>query len=604
MSRISIYPNIREVKDGYVISVNTALKRIKEGNSKELLLQIKKAKTKKEKNSLKSNLPSVTFSGVFSERKDDCLTEPSNFMVLDFDDVKDVEAKKKELAASSYIYACWVSPSGNGVKALVKIGDHTRFEDHFKEIEKEFKGLDPSGKNISRVCYESYDPDIYINESAKIFSKLPQEGYQVKNWESVNQALRKIEDSVDGEKHNVRIRIAYLFGGWVAAREMTYDDAIKLLSQAVLKNTSDANMAMKDIEDSLAAGMKKPCTITEERDILDMRVGVGRLWVNMGEVEEEILEFQRNGYQKGNSIGFNNSDDLISFIEGGVTYMYGAPYSGKSNLTHEICINLSEKYGWNWVLLTPETGSVAQVYGELTSIKSRKSFVGGGSTNPEHSRFIRDHFVVIDTRGMEFYMKDFYTQVEGIERELGKKIHGTVIDPHNYLDFDLRLREDRAIGKDLDLMLSDARDNKRHNILVTHVRDQQLRFVKNSQGIAESSYYPVASPREIQYGQIFFRKGMQMMSVWRPIDTDGNPLRDNEGNEYDLNETHVHVQKSKPKGIGKTGMFRLWYDSEKNRYYEKTLNGLRSYAFGNTEQMKPLEVRDMSFEKIELPKED
>jgi len=604
MSRISIYPNIREIKNGYVISVDTALKRIKEGNSKDLLVEILKAKTKKEKNSLKSNLPSVTFSGVFSERKDECLVEASGFLVLDFDDISNVEAKKKELAANSYIYACWVSPSGNGVKALVKIADYTRFQDHFKELEKEFKGVDPSGKNISRVCYESYDPDMYINKDSKIFSKLPQEGYQVKNWDSVNRALRKIEDSIDGEKHNVRIRVAYLFGGWVASRELTYDDAIKLLTQSVLKNTDDPEAAIKDIEDSLAAGMKKPCSISEERSILDMRVGVGRLWVSMSDVEQEILEFQKKGYEKGKTIGFIACEDLISFIEGGTTYIYGAPYSGKSNFTHEICVNLSERYGWNWVLLSPETGNVAQVYAELTSIKSRKSFVGGGVINPEDARFIRDHFIVIDTKGAEFYMKDFYTQVEGVERELNIKIHGTVIDPHNYLDFDLKLREDRAIGKDLDLMLADARDNKRHNILVTHVRDQQLRMVKNSQGIAETSYYPAASPREIQYGQIFFRKGMQMLSVWRPLDIDGNPLLDSKGCSYDLNETHVYVQKSKPKGIGKTGMFRLWYDSDKNRYYEKSLNGNRSYAFGEIEQEVYLSVKDETFEDVYVPEEN
>lgn len=582
MSQVTIYKNIKEVKEGYAINLSSALQRIKKGNSKELLLEIRKAKTKKEKNALKANLPSVTFAGTFKERNDHSLITASGFMVLDFDEVKSVEAKKRELANSSFIYSCWESPSGNGVKALVKIGDPSKFQEYFKEIEKEFKGVDPSGKNISRVCYESYDPELYINESSETFTRLPkqQDSYQVKDWDSVNMALRKIEDSIEGEKHNVRVKIAYLFGGWVSGGEMTYQDALKLLTQSVLKNTEDPQAAIKDIEDSLREGMKKPCTMREKQEILAMRVGVGRLWVTMDEVADEVLEFQRNGYQKGKDIGFSSCEDYISFLEGATTYIYGAPYSGKSNFTHEICIALSEQYGWKWVMLTPETGTVAQAYGEIMSIKAAKSFVGGGVSDPEVAKFVRDHFILLETGGKEFYLKDFYTQVEAIEREKGIKVNGTVVDPHNYLDFDLNLREDRAIGKDLDLMTADARINSRHNILVTHVRDQQLRFVKNASGMVEASYYPMASMREIQFGQIFSKKGFQLISVWRPLDTDGNPLKDEMGASYDVNETHFGVQKSKPKGIGKTGKFKLWYDANKNRYYEKALNGEPQYAFG------------------------
>ena len=580
--KISVYENIKEVKNGYTITVKTALDRIKTGKSKELLLDIRKAKTKKEKNALKANLPSVTFSGTFTERNDESLKEASGYMVLDFDDVKSVEAKKKELSNNSYVFACWESPSGNGVKALIKIANPKKFKEHFKEVEKEFKGIDPSGKNISRVCYESFDPDIYINQNAKVFSKVPQQdGYTVKNWDSVNKALRKIEDSIEGEKHDVRIRISYLFGGWVASGEMTYDDAHRLLINAVLKNTEDPELAIKDVEDSLREGMKSPCSMTKQNEILSMRVGVGKLWVTMTDVAKEVEEFQRKGYERGESCGFSSADDYISFLPSAVTYIYGAPYSGKSNFTHEVCMNLSESKGWKWVLLTPETGTPAQVYGELMSIKAKKSFVAGGVVDQEAARFVRDHFIVLDTKGAEFYLKDFCNQVEGIERELNIKINGTVIDPHNYLDFDLNLREDRAIGKDLDLMLADARKNARHNILVTHVRDQQLRFIKDNQGQVSRSYYPAASPREIQYGQIFFRKGMQMISAWRPLDIEGEPLPDSTGVDYDSNETHFIVHKSKPKGIGKTGTFKLWYDVDKNRYYEKAANGEPKYAFGN-----------------------
>ena len=65
----------------------------------------------------KLELPVVCFSGEFSSRSDDALFEHSGFIVLDFDHV-DVDATKKALGTDDFIYSCWTSPSGNGVKAL------------------------------------------------------------------------------------------------------------------------------------------------------------------------------------------------------------------------------------------------------------------------------------------------------------------------------------------------------------------------------------------------------------------------------------------------------------------------------------------------------
>jgi hypothetical protein len=66
------------------------------------------------------HLPSVCFSGIFNgERKDELIVSHSGFIVLEFDDVDDVETLKHELIAKEFIKATWVSPSGNGVKALV-----------------------------------------------------------------------------------------------------------------------------------------------------------------------------------------------------------------------------------------------------------------------------------------------------------------------------------------------------------------------------------------------------------------------------------------------------------------------------------------------------
>ena len=88
------------------------------------------------------------------------MIEHSGFIVLDFDDVSELRDKQTEIISQKFVYACWVSPSGNGLKALIKIADGSKHREHFQSLQEVFPEIDRSGINQSRVCYESYDPEI------------------------------------------------------------------------------------------------------------------------------------------------------------------------------------------------------------------------------------------------------------------------------------------------------------------------------------------------------------------------------------------------------------------------------------------------------------
>src|SRR5690606_29075126 len=64
-----------------------------------------------------------------------------------------------------------ISPSGNGVKAIVKIP--ASIKDHKKYYEALCETfdtkLDTKTKDVSRVCYESFDPELFINHNSKIW---------------------------------------------------------------------------------------------------------------------------------------------------------------------------------------------------------------------------------------------------------------------------------------------------------------------------------------------------------------------------------------------------------------------------------------------------
>ena len=168
---VSIFKSVKDTKNPYNRDVFICLDRIKKGKSKEKVLEYRNTLNP----SIKDNLPGFCFSGTFSHRKESGLIEHSGLVILDFDkydEVGAVEKKKKELMQDPFVFAAFISPSGVGLKVLIKIpaskDDHKLYYNAI--YEKYFDGhLDKSGKDVSRFCFESYDPEIYINKDSLVW---------------------------------------------------------------------------------------------------------------------------------------------------------------------------------------------------------------------------------------------------------------------------------------------------------------------------------------------------------------------------------------------------------------------------------------------------
>ncbi len=181
---ITIFKNIKETSTPYYRDVKVVLDRIKNGSSKERVKLIRQEKDKSNRNKLKQDLPAVCFSGTFSKRADTGLQDHSGLICLDFDGYKtkkDLMSDKDHLSKNKYVYSVFVSPSGNGLKALVKIPkDSDNHVGYFRELEEYFQSeyFDKACKNISRVCYESYDPLIHVNETSSLWDKIAEHEYR------------------------------------------------------------------------------------------------------------------------------------------------------------------------------------------------------------------------------------------------------------------------------------------------------------------------------------------------------------------------------------------------------------------------------------------
>jgi len=182
---VTIFQNIRDTDTPFFRDVHVILDRIKDGAgaTKDLVKKIRLEKNKPERQELKKQLPAICFSGTFNKRTDASLIEHSGLICLDFDGYtkqKELLQDKENLSKNKYVYSVFISPSGNGLKVLVKIpADAENHTMYFNSLEKYFNSpyFDKTSKNLSRVCYESYDPLIAINENSSIWDKIEEPEY-------------------------------------------------------------------------------------------------------------------------------------------------------------------------------------------------------------------------------------------------------------------------------------------------------------------------------------------------------------------------------------------------------------------------------------------
>lgn len=317
------------------------------------------------------------------------------------------------------------------------------------------------------------------------------------------------------------------------------------------------------------------------------------MYKKLDDVKDALHLYRANGVQRGYSIGWKWEMLPLTIKKGSTTYLGAAPHSGKTELIFEILINLSCIHGLKHAIFSPETGTPEEVYAELCHKYIGKSYVNNEWAMSEREReraeyFISQHFIVVDPVDEDLTITQFYSLVDEIENDFGR-IDTTLIDPWNELTEELIPedlgREDKYLSRILGYCRKNARKTDRHNFVVNHVRDQATR--KQDQLV----YFPMPSARDMAGGQVWFRKGMLMLMSWRPPQ---GYLH--EGRPAEPNELHLKIAKSKPKGVSQNGIYEMYYDIEKQKYYLK-YDGKRIYADRGEHNMEEVAQREEPIKK-------
>lgn len=171
--KISLFQSVRSQTPS-TTDLSSILKSIKDGQYEELVTSIRNGgKRGKE---LKQKLPAFTVSGYCTgQRLMSNLKGYNSLIQLDYDDVDQPRELKEKLTKLQSTYCAFISPSGKGLKVFVHVLCNEKSHDitfkKVREVYDDFAQLDSdsSVSDILRLCFVSYDPDIYINADASPF---------------------------------------------------------------------------------------------------------------------------------------------------------------------------------------------------------------------------------------------------------------------------------------------------------------------------------------------------------------------------------------------------------------------------------------------------
>lgn len=180
--RVSLFKRITDVKNPIDYNLDDILEIIRTGTEfdlKKKVQDVRNAKDKDEKDSMKIRIPAATVNGTFESKNKNCLLVYSSYTALDFDHIPEDEMSEfiDNLKKSPHVYAGFRTSSGEGYKAII-LHDNLEplYHDDLYEQLLEYYNCevkDTSTRDLARGNYLSYDPDLWINADAVPFHFVP-----------------------------------------------------------------------------------------------------------------------------------------------------------------------------------------------------------------------------------------------------------------------------------------------------------------------------------------------------------------------------------------------------------------------------------------------
>jgi hypothetical protein len=427
---VTVFSKITDVENPFYKEVDEVLQSFKDGSNKSKIDAIRLETDKEKRNIAKAKLVSVCFSGEFSRRSAKNIVQHSGFACLDFDDVEDAVCLRDSLQDNEYIYSAFISPSGNGVKALVKVPkDIANYKKYYEAICETFDSkLDTKTKDISRVCYESYDPDLFINHNSKewVLMKEYTEVTRKNNYPEyfqIKDTTKKVDVIVKwfnkkftlnaGERNNNLYKLAC----GLNRAGLSNTEALQMFT-----NFYSAGLTQSELEAIIKSAYKN----THEFDSLtlvdDNKVREAQEVLKKG-VSKAKKQFRKEGLTDSDIedvIDFDFEDDFLIF--------WDTDKNGKLSLNDYKFKLFLENRGFYKVQLNEKEFTFVKVYNNIINEVNEVQI----------KDFVLNHVVEVDMNVYNFFAKSTTKFSEGYLNQLATKDLAMIRDTENesYLFFE------------------------------------------------------------------------------------------------------------------------------------------------------------------------
>ena len=339
-TQISFYSKCYEPAEQTQITLREFIEQIK--NNKDLKKHTDYLRQEKDKEKRieykKKNLSAVTLAGTFSYRENDCLIKPSGLSCIDIDIKESIQQNiqqiKQEVMKDKHVVFVILSPSG-GLKIAVKIPlveNDSEYKIVYAQLLEYFKKYSPTQdtqtKDISRLCFLSYDPDIYVNWNAEEFpvnwdiklsaitsnttdaellkllegdqdAMLLYNGVWEGSFESRSEAEQSLVDRLVslglGKEQVFKVMASCKLGKWQEAnigyREMTYNKAIQFVNEGKKKDEAVTPEIIAPLKESNKSDVLVNSFAKEIANITMARVSTEREWIEIPQIGNLISSF-------------------------------------------------------------------------------------------------------------------------------------------------------------------------------------------------------------------------------------------------------------------------------------------------------------------------
>ena len=294
MDLISFFESITQVSGGETTTVEQWIQDICAGRWRKAVERTRHEYQTRGKSpqyrALKDRLPAVTPAGIFHRRCSAGLSQASGLLQGDVDGLSAdrlLEART-QLCCDPHVVYVFISPSGAGVKFAVHVpivSNDAEYQTRFWALEQYLRQaygleLDRACRDISHLCYVSYDPHAYINLGATLFTKMASLSYRTPMASRTSRSqpaarvvrfplpkraltsataaaaerlfdlqIQRLRQAPESARHEQRLPAGTLVGGLIAGKVLPPAKAQELVDVA-RAHSNDPKHAERSIRDS------------------------------------------------------------------------------------------------------------------------------------------------------------------------------------------------------------------------------------------------------------------------------------------------------------------------------------------------------------------